>query len=407
MDSNTPIFFLHIPKTAGTSVTALIEDNLSLSEALQMRQIRDSYYGNTLDYRLLKSAKAICGHIPLSVSRLMSQPVRTLVFLRSPVDLSISMFNHLKRIGEVSESRTLAEFLHSPYAEVIFNMQTKWLSGDQLNNVSIPMDRHALSFEFSAGTKIFDLIKPVDENSLKKAKSNLEQISFIGIFEKMKESISLLKSHFNFNSNLNAFAENIGSYDRTIDPGLRRLLLEKNSLDQRLYEFGLELYLLQTTEQATRNRAGSSTQTSWVELDMNDSISHEGFHQRELWPHWHGVRWTSDAARLFLPCMLDPSVEYSYEMTALATISEPEIHTTRLMLGGMDLDYHLQSDSGIHLFRGTITTTSAVEHPTLEITAPYARHPSEFTGSADTRLLGLAIKSFRLKPVRCCAINTA
>lgn len=403
MIGNSPLFFMHIPKTAGTSITALIEDNLSLSEIFQMTEIRDAYYGNTLDYRSLKNARAVCGHIPLSVSRLMAQPVRTLVFLRSPVDLSISIFNHFRRIGEIEKNFSLADFLNSPYAEAILNSQTKWLSGDQINNV--PTARPARNFEFGAGAPIEDLIKSVGESSLQKAKNNLKQFSFVGIFEKMPESVSPLQEKFGFNRSTSTFRLNVGDYDKVIDIELMRLLAEKNSLDQQLYEFGLDLFHRQTAIPLTETLTRHTPRSSWVELDMNNPMRHEGFHRREFWPHWNGVRWTTDVATISLPCVLDPSIEYSYELTAIAAISGADVQTTDLAIGGMKLDYHLQSGTGIHMFRGTIVPTSTMLHPELKIEAPYARRPSESMDSSDTRLLGLAVKSFRLKPVRCCAVD--
>jgi hypothetical protein len=405
MKDISPIFFLHIPKTAGTSVTALIEDNLSLTDSFKLREIRDSYYGNTLDYDFLKSARAVCGHIPLCISRLMDQPVRTLVFLRSPADLSFSMFNHLKRIGDIKQETSLSEFLDSPYAELILNMQTKWLSGHQIPNIPISIDRPPFNFEPNFGANLDQLFIPVDQDSLAQAKSNLERISFIGIFEKMQESMSALKSYFEFSRNPVDFTRNIGAHDKKIDEDILNQLTERNGLDNQLYAFGRELFEERASSTISKASLPEPTRKSWVELDMNHAIRHDGLHQRELWPHWHGVRWTSDSSSIELPCTLDPSVEYSFELVALTSISNPDIQTTQLTLDGIELDYVLHSGTGVFQFRGVISPASAMDRPLLKIVAPYAQRPSDQSNSTDSRLLGLAIKSFRIKPVRACAIE--
>ncbi|MBN3852529.1 hypothetical protein G3N59_03955 [Paraburkholderia sp. Ac-20340] len=405
MKDKSPIFFLHIPKTAGTSVTALIEDNLSLTDSFKLQEIRDSYYGNTLDYDLLKSARAVCGHIPLCISHLMDQPVRTLVFLRTPAELSFSMFNHLKRIGDIKKETSLAEFLDSPYAEVILNMQTKWLSGHQIPNIPIPIDRPLLNFEISFGAHLDHLFIPIDEQSLTQAKENLERISFIGILEKMQESMSALKSYFEFSRNPVDFSKNVGGHDKKIDDDILKQLTERNELDNQLYAFGRELFDQRVSNKISRVSLPEPARKSWVELDMNHAIRHDGLHHRELWPHWHGVRWTSDISSIELPCKLEPSVEYSYELVALTSISNPDIQTTQLSLDDVNLDYDLHAGTGVFQFRGVISSASGMDRPMLKIVAPYAQRPSDQSNSTDSRLLGLAIKSFRLKPVRACAIE--
>ncbi|WP_321854831.1 hypothetical protein [Paraburkholderia tropica] len=407
MKDQSPIFFLHIPKTAGTSVTALIEDNLSLADGFTLREIRDSYYGNTLNYDSLKSARALCGHIPLCVSQLMAQPVRTLVFLRSPADLSFSMFNHLKRIGDIKKDTSLGEFLDSPYAELILNMQTKWLSGHQVPNVSIPIDRPAFNFESSCGVPLEQLLLPIDEQSLAHAKANLEGISFIGVFERMQESMTALKAYFQFSRNPTDLTKNVGTHDKKIDADILAQLTQRNALDNQLYEFGLTLFEARAKRPEVDTPPPDAPAKTWIELDMNHAIRHDGLHQRELWPHWHGVRWTSATSQIELPCSLEPSVEYSYELAVLTSISNPEIHTTQLFLGDTQLDYDLQSGTGVYLFRGVISSASGMVRPSLKIIAPFAQQPSAQSDSTDSRMLGLAIKAFRLKPIRSCAIELA
>ncbi|WP_321891849.1 hypothetical protein [Paraburkholderia tropica] len=405
MKNKPPIFFLHIPKTAGTSVTALIEDNLSLADTLALREIRDAYYGDTLDYGALKSAQAVCGHIPLSISALMAETVKTVVFLRSPAELSFSMFNHLKRISDIKRETTLCDFLKSPYAELILNMQTKWLSGHRIPNVPIPIDRPALNFESSCGVPLDELLLPADEHVLSQAKLNLARISFIGIVERMQDSMSALKDYFQFSRNPINSPKNVGTHDKKIDSDILAELQERNALDNQLYEWGAVLYDERAKSKNTFNSSPKVSGKTWVELDMNHAIDHEGLHQRELWPHWHGVRWTSAVSSIELPFQLEASVEYSFELASLACISDADIHSTTLSLDDVELAYELQSGTGVHLFRGMISTTTTMARPKLRIATPYARRPSDHSDSTDSRVLGLAIKSFRMKPLRACAIE--
>ena len=94
-----PLFFLHIPKTAGTTLNAILDDNLSRKNILdlytddQRRQLKQTTYDQISQYALVR------GHVFITdFGQILDGPVpfRVFTFLRDPVDRVVSEYFFLK-----------------------------------------------------------------------------------------------------------------------------------------------------------------------------------------------------------------------------------------------------------------------------------------------------------------------
>lgn len=396
------IFFMHIPKTAGTSITAVLEDNMSVVDSMIMKKIRNSYYNNCIDYSLLKAAKVVAGHIPMSVASLMSGPARKIVFLRDPVDLSISTFNYMKKLGEIDQSEDLVDFVTSPRGECIKNIQTKWLSSSFLPNT--PTHRESMPFEFGRSVEKMSFV--IDDAVLKEAVKNLDDFEFVGIFEQMERSITLMCERFDFKRGPNSIALNVGVYSKTHNEQLTALLKDENRFDMELYRFGKEKFESFDISGGLGTASASSERLApYAFIDMDDSIRHNGFHLREIWPHWYGVRWTTGASEIYPACEIIPGVEYVCELSVLSIILPDNASNVKILINDTPVNYVLMEAGGVWYYRGIFCFESAVSRPKLEIVVPFATKPSAIGMSADDRTLGLAVKSIKLMPLENCAVN--
>lgn len=98
-----PVFFMHIPKTAGTSVRLAIEEHFSESEIVPDLAAAN---GNYPPYEVLADAvrdrtdqiKLLRGHYPYCARNILDDPV-TIVVFRDPMKRTISTIRHVLRHG--------------------------------------------------------------------------------------------------------------------------------------------------------------------------------------------------------------------------------------------------------------------------------------------------------------------
>lgn len=218
------LLFLHIPKTAGTTLKTMIAQNYSQSE------IYDAY-----DYKLWESGfqsldnkeeiKLIQGHFRFGFHEFIKPyNCQYFTFLRKPVDLTISHYFHLVRSKNPEHKRriegieSLEDFakIHSAY-----NLQTRIISG------------------------VYDIdeFKAREEELFQTALNNLEnKIDCIGIQERFTESVVAISQLLNWKKNMYTSTNIGGNVRKDMDPGVKQIILDHNKLDTQLYEAGLKKF---------------------------------------------------------------------------------------------------------------------------------------------------------------------
>jgi sulfotransferase famil protein len=238
------LFFLHIPKTGGTSLTKLLARHYPPDEVLPVpdRSDRRRMLRELPPERLAK-IRLVAGHFwfgpnDRGVHDLLCADPVTITMLRDPIARTISTYRHVvgrpghPLHGEVPGD-SLLSFLRDPRAQGhLRNIQARWLVGQPAH------DRSDMP----------------DDELLGRARQRLEELAFTGIFERFEESVSLLSWLMGWKSaqgipRLNRAPSNTGQVelsaeeraeivrltevDRTIHGDARRLL------DRRLTEWAI------------------------------------------------------------------------------------------------------------------------------------------------------------------------
>ena len=228
-----PFFFLHIPRTAGTTLNAVIRNNFAPEEVLSVYNRADYERLAVLDEAALAPIRLIQGHLflqsydpPMSYAR----EVEVFTFLREPVARLVSQYLFELHWEENSLYSFLneggvsfADYVTSDCKELRYrgrNFMTRMLSG---------MDFDLDSFPRAA---------------LDAAKRNLESVfGFVGIQERFDESLVMLQDFLGLESLLHerrnalrpALKERIGEADLA-------LAAERNAADAELYAFAVGLF---------------------------------------------------------------------------------------------------------------------------------------------------------------------
>jgi hypothetical protein len=198
-DHDSVIAFVHIPKTAGTTLNAILARayspdqtceimmrgmSLRVPSAMMLRKRTVSFS----KIRRLKSAlkhrpgvRLIRGHFDLSLDKLLPADTRFFTLLRDPVERAVSHYYHYRRqksdpIHPLAMRSTLTEWVGSCGLVEMDNGQTRRLAGA----MNLPCGR-------------------VTPQTLERAKSALARnFEVVGLTERFDESLILLHRAFNW-----------------------------------------------------------------------------------------------------------------------------------------------------------------------------------------------------------------
>lgn len=224
---NPTVIFLHIGKTAGTTLRRILRRNFRSAEIMVVRA-RGRPRTETLDDfgRRPEAERArprlIMGHTVFGLHELVPRPSTYISMVRKPKSLVLSQYNFVLRTEghrhheEVTRrGMSLEDYIESGLSLEMDNSQTRAIAGD-------------LDTPFGKCT----------EEMLERAKRNVEgHFAVVGITERFDESLVLLQRAFGWRR-VNYVSANVAPGKRP-EPSARavELIAEHNRLDDELYRW--------------------------------------------------------------------------------------------------------------------------------------------------------------------------
>lgn len=212
------LIFLHIPKTAGTSLRTLISEAYPGEECLLLYSQFEPEVFAAIQQALPKS-KVLYGHVCYGVHETLGISGRYVTFLRHPIDRVLSFYSHNARepgmywYGEIQNGLSLQEMVERELTIETNNHITRILTG-------------------YAPSQILD-----DEAVLAQAIANLERhFCFVGLSEHLEMGVQTLKTAFNWQIG-KIPRLNINPHPVTIDAATLATLEKYNRLDLLLYNY--------------------------------------------------------------------------------------------------------------------------------------------------------------------------
>ncbi len=230
--------FLHIPKTAGTTLKTCIYDEYAVEAGQDGPWLHDGIYYFPYGFHKAKrprftraarevlarpDLRAVVGHFWFGAHRHVPRPCVYVTLLRDPIERVVSLYHHvLAKEGEllhaevVAREASLEEFVTTFRCREADNDQTRRIAG-----VEPPFGE-------------------VDEAVLERAKRNLrEQFGFVGTTERFDESLIALKRRLDWEYVL--YLPALVNPDRpatsSLAPSAVAAITERNLHDVALHEY--------------------------------------------------------------------------------------------------------------------------------------------------------------------------
>jgi FkbM family methyltransferase len=243
--SDAPIYFLHIPKTAGSSLTVFLQTLYDNSEICGLFPgWADLLRTSEQD---IASSKLIRGHFGVYFNAHYPGALRCFTFLREPLTRALSHYEHVLRDPShylhllATELGTFGAFMRDPRTRpTVSNFQLRHLAAAIDPGAIAPMltDKQIADRELERRIDTDDLKAPVEE-LLRRAGQNLDRMCFVGITEQFDRSLGLLCEIFGWPAPATAPITNVNpraaSLDSLSDVDMA-LLTELNAADLALYE---------------------------------------------------------------------------------------------------------------------------------------------------------------------------
>ena len=235
-----PAIFLHIPKTAGTTLHDIIERQY---DSDQIYTFGSDAHASVEKFRSLsvlerEKIQMLRGHMAFGLHELLPSTNNYFTILREPVERVISYYNFILRTPDhylyqkiQSEKLSLLELLQSKIPLMMNDAQVRLLSGvwgdAPFGEVSIEM--------------------------LNTAEHNLQQFFVVvGITKEFDKTLFLLQNVLNWESSILYERQNV-SNDRTAANMMPvetiNLIRQHNQMDIKLYEFAKTLFSHQIKKQ--------------------------------------------------------------------------------------------------------------------------------------------------------------
>lgn len=368
------LYFLHIPKTAGTSVRMLLE---GLFPASRILPVHHSGPMEALPDEDIVQARFASGHFGWRLverAEALGKRFEVLTFLREPAALRVSGMQYVADVPQellASLPEDRARFIRErieaskkgEFEEIVTSEDY------DLDNIP-PLPPH---IERSANLMIRSLAGPglqtptpiaMDDHALELAKDRLLTTAF-GIVEEMDRSWAAICARHG----LPLLAKSLmraNTSRKRLQPSETyvKLIRKLNRFDDALYRFAREeLEAFHSREfgdgnfeaslrDAFLNTDRGLPRISAADISMGDGFVSEGFAIR-LWhdPTERWLRWAGKEATLYLP--LDTSADRTMRFEVLASMNDTIRDGLRLSVNGQDIplirSYEMWQDAAHHL----------------------------------------------------------
>jgi hypothetical protein len=221
-----PLFFVHVPKTAGGTFREHVRANLG-NDAVYPSQYGDGVYWKIS--RLREAAaergdaiRAYVGHFPYSVAVGLGIDMTTVTILRDPIERTISALRYRRAVHNLDASLEELYEDRRSFLRVIQNIQTRMFATRPDDDI-----------------EAYFTIMDIDSERFETAKQHLAAVDLLGFQERLPEFLASVEDRFGWD--IGAVNDQHVSPAADVSASFRRRIATDNAIDVEFYDYALEL----------------------------------------------------------------------------------------------------------------------------------------------------------------------
>lgn len=218
--ANPLLIFLHLPKTAGTTLASVLEHEYGADAIVNCYDMTFVDDLASIEPDVLERARVIQGHFYFGVHSVLSRPASYITMLRDPVDRVVSHYHFVRSqpdhyLYAEANALSLVDFVISRAGDEPNNDQTRLLAGARTNTPD--------------ASTLLDIAK----------QHLLDHFKVVGLTEEFDRSMILMKRVLGWKTP-HYVSQNVGHYSTAremLSADVLRQINDFNALDRELYEF--------------------------------------------------------------------------------------------------------------------------------------------------------------------------
>lgn len=347
----SPLCFIHLPKTGGTTLTSFLDDHYCVDEILKADF---NYEIQRLSEMELNSAKLLRGHFKYGdLKDRLPKNTHYITMLRNPISRIVSSHQHWLR--ERYQDRVQGVIMNEERA---LHRQWSLERGDPLDTVKNRCCRDL------SGIKSEDAGNVDIAIHLEMARENLKNYFFVGLTERFDESIELLCRKMGWlvpqcvrrlNTSTKSSLDAVSDFPQKVIDGIK----ERNWADIELYNFAKELFADRIREiqhfkmenfdlylQAYNSR--NPNLFNEIHFTFDQALEGDGWHQREGTDGGlpQIIRWTGPQKESFLDFPLARERDCSIQIRVVNAMSGDILNSLEVLVNDNLLPLGKSKDSG-------------------------------------------------------------